>query len=300
MSLLDLKKADLERIFALSDKLEQVVANRTKLDLLHDKIMASLFFQPSTRTRLSFESAMNRLGGSVIGFADAKVSRAGDAYAESIEDTARMINHYADVVAIRHFESGAAQKFADYAEVPVINAGDGSNEHPTQALLDLYTIKRERGKIGNMKVLFIGDMNQRTVHSLLYGLAKYDDVSAYLLHPDDLSLPTQVERNLKDFHIALETVNQAEQIIRDVDVVYVIFSKKSASEPPTDERYKITLRKLSNVQDSLLLMHPLPRMDELPVDVDKTRYGRYFLQPYYGVVVRMAILLLLFGRESQA
>jgi aspartate carbamoyltransferase catalytic subunit len=296
--MLDIGKNDLEQIFSVASKLDYVLKDRTRLKTLDDKIMASLFFQPSTRTRLSFESAMIRLGGSIVGFADAKVSRAGDAYGESLEDTSRMINNYADVVAMRHSESGAPRKFSEHANIPVINAGDGSNEHPTQAMLDLYTIVRERGDINDMNVMLIGDMNQRAVHSLAYGLAKYKNVTLYSVYPDEAPLPDQVQQNLKRLNMNWHRVARPEEAIGKSDVVYVIFSKKSVTDPPTREQLTITLQKLKGAKPNLLLMHPLPRMDELPTEVDTAPYGRYFMQPYYGVLIRMALLLALFGRED--
>jgi aspartate carbamoyltransferase catalytic subunit len=300
LSVLDFSRQDIETVFEASDKLEHIVKERTRVDILRDKIMASLFFEPSTRTRLSFESAMLRLGGGVTGFADAKVSRAGDRYQETLADTARVIENYADVVVMRHYENGAAAEFARHADVPVINAGDGTNEHPTQALLDLYTIRKEVGRIDNIQVAIISDMkNERVIPSLLYGLAKFDDVGVYLLAPENLRLNEEVFQNIRKLGLQHREIADLMEVVSKVDVIYSnVIRERRADSDVTPAAYVVTAKKLREMKRNAIIMHPLPRLDELSEDVDTLPHARYFQETKYGVITRMALLSLIFGKTS--
>ena len=300
LSLLDFSREDIEKVFEVADKLEHIVNQRTRIDILKDKILGTLFFQPSTRTRLSFESAMLRLGGGVTGFADAKVSRAGDKYKESIADTARVIENYVDAVAMRHYEDGMPAEFAKYAEVPVINGGDGSNEHPTQGLLDLYTIKKELGRIDDIEIVILGDMIvERAIHSLLYGLAKFDDVKVHLVSPENQRLPSEFKKNLNEMNFNYDESNSVYKFIDKADVIYSDGIKQKRGDAPTPDQYVVNAKKLEKAKKDLIVLHPLPRLDELSDDVDFTPHARYFEETKYGVITRMALLTLIFGRENK-
>ena len=299
VSMMDLSRKDIEHIFSVAKKMETIVVDRTEKDLLRDKILAAIFFQPSTRTRLSFESAMHRLGGSVLGWASPEVSRAGDAYGETLTDTALMIDKYADVVAMRHSQAGEPAKFAEAANIPVINGGDGYGEgaeHPTQSLLDLYTILNEKGKIDGLKVLLTGDMNQRTHHSLCYGLAKFNEVQVSLFSPPNLRMPKGVKQNLDKLGLSYEEVEEIDSLIDRLDVIYALGPGKSRSELPTEDRFRIDLKRLAKAKKDLIVLHPLPRLDEVSTDLDKTPFAKYFTQPLNGVVIRMALLALVLGK----
>jgi len=297
LSILDLSRKDIECIFATADKLEYLVTKRKRNTILKDKILGSLFFQSSTRTRLSFESAMQRLGGTVIGWAEAKQSRAGDSYQETLADTARVVQSYADVIAMRHPNNGAPEEFAKWAEIPVINGGDGTNEHPTQALLDLYTIKKDKGRIDGLKVLMIGDMvTERVLHSLPYALAKFEDTSVYSLAPKGLRMPKEYRDEFRKLNLHYEEVESMEDVIKDVDVIYsctVVHNRHDITKEP----YRVTLKKLKSARSDVIVLNPLPRLDELAEDVDDTPYQRYFHQPLNGVIIRMALFALVLGAK---
>jgi len=299
LSLLDFSRGDIEKVFEVADRLEYVVKKRTRLDILKDKILGTLFFQPSTRTRLSFESAMLRLGGAVTGFADAKVSRAGDKYKESIADTARVIENYVDAVAMRHYDEGVPAEFAKYVEIPVINGGDGTHEHPTQALLDLYTIKKELGRLDNIEIIMSGDMSfERANHSLLYGFAKFDNVKVHLVCPEDQRLLEEYRVNIDKMSLTYDEPSTITQYIKTADVIYSngIIRERGMATP---EEYVTNAKKLRDAKKELIVMHPLPRLDELREDVDSTPHARYFEETRYGVITRMALLTLIFGREKK-
>lgn len=300
LSLLDFSREDIETVFRVADKLGYVVEERTRLDLLKDKVMATLFYEASTRTRLSFESAMLRLGGAVTGFADAKVSRAGDRFKEALADTARVVENYADVVVMRHFESGATAEFAKHSSVPVISGGDGTNEHPTQGLLDLYTMKRELGKIDGKEILIVSDMKtERAIHSLLYGLARFDDVNVYLLAPDDSKLSRDVRENISQLGLRCTDLNDMNEVMGKVDVIYsntIIQPVMNEVRRTTPDTFVLNASKLETAKSSMIVMHPLPRLDELNEDVDRSPHAKFFEETKYGVITRMALLCLVFGR----
>jgi aspartate carbamoyltransferase catalytic subunit len=302
----DLDRNKLECIYNVADRMYSIVRNRTKIDLLSDKIMASLFFQPSTRTRLSFESAMQRLSGSVIGWADPKVSRAGDAFQETIEDTARMIDLYADIAVIRHFQAGAPARFAEFASIPVINGGDGHGaqaEHPTQAIGDIYTILKEKGHIDGLSIALAGDLTGRVQHSLGYALANYD-VKVYVVSPPDLALPNEVESTFRKMGLNFEQRATISEIIHELDVIHLtgirstsIHTSGVMGEEKTADEFSLSLNKMKDAKKDLMVLHPLPRIDELSADLDNTQHNKYFLEALNGLIVRMALICLVLGKS---
>jgi len=264
-----------------------------------------MFFQVSTRTRISFESAMQRLGGGVVGFADPKTARAGDYYAESLHDTARMMEHYADVLVIRHPQDGAPAEAAAVTNVPVINAGDGYNEHPTQSLLDAYTILREKGRIDGLRIALVGDMSMRVMHSLPLALARFQSC-VYFVSPPDRSMPEPWLQEFRRVGLSYEERTEVDDILDELDVIYLMGTRTPSyaqgRADPEGERlttprpYVVDREKLARAKPDVVLLHPLPRTDELPEDVDTMVPARYFVQAYYGVAVRMALLALILGR----
>jgi aspartate carbamoyltransferase catalytic subunit len=266
-------------------------------DMLKGKILATLFFEPSTRTRLSFEAAMLKLGGSVIGFAEAELASVKKG--ENLADTVRTVENYADVIALRHPLDGAAKLAAELSKVPIINGGSGSEEHPTQALIDLYTIQKEKGKIDGLKIALVGDLRYgRTVHSLAYALSLYN-IDLYLISPETLCMRREVLRTINKKMSVTEDSN-LEKVIPQVDVLYVTRIQKERFPDPAEYAkvkgvYKINLETLSTAKKDLIILHPLPRVDEIAAEVDKTPQARYFQQVWNGVVVRMALLALVIG-----
>ena len=309
LSLKDFSREEIEFIFETAKKKEPIARSRS--DILRDKVLGSLFFQSSTRTRLSHETAMLRLGGSVTGWAEGSLSRAGDYMRETLADTARTVQSYVDVVVMRHPQDGAPAIFAEYADIPVINAGDGRNEHPTQALLDLYTIWKERGKIDGLKVAIIGFMADRVFHSFAYGLAKFDDIQLYLMCPEETRWPA-FDRELEKLRLNFEYSERLEDIISELDVINIVtsglvtttifdlseYGKIWTTTKRSPPQYKLTLDKLKKGKKDLMVLHCLPRHDEVPTEIDNTPYAKYFIQPYNGLVTRMALLALVLGRTS--
>jgi len=283
----------IEELFNRADQLEH-----TQEQTLVGKIMASLFYEPSTRTRFSFESAMLRLGGSVITTENAKEFSSASK-GETIEDTIRVINFYSDVIVMRHFEEGSAKKAADVSDIPVINAGDGPGQHPTQALLDLYTIQKEHGKIDGVIIALIGDLKHgRTIRSLAYLLGKYDDVTIYFVAPQALAVGQDIKDYLDTHNVTYNETEDLASIVSVVDVMYQTRIQKERFKTPDEyEKYKgvyqIDFITVTAMKDSAIIMHPLPRVDEISVEVDSSPKAVYFKQAQYGVLVRMALLELL-------
>ena len=287
------------------DEIEQVLQNAGIMegfihgtDILRGKILATLFFEPSTRTRLSFESAMKRLGGKVIGFSESGSTSV--AKGETLQDTVKITEQYSDIIVIRHPQDGSARLAADAASVPVINAGDGANQHPTQTLLDLYTIKKELKRIDGLKIGLMGDLKYgRTVHSFASALSWYD-VSLQLLSPLGLEMLEYIKENLSEKSIPFEEIQEIEDI--DVDVLYMTRIQKERF-PDVEEyekvkgSYRITLESLDYIKKAII-MHPLPRVDEIAPEIDKTPNAIYFSQARNGVPVRMALLASLLGWEQ--
>ena len=306
LSLKDFERQELFRVFEIASKLEPIARDRQMSDLLHGKILVTAFYQPSTRTRLAHEAAMLRLGGKVTGFSDAKMTRAGDFYQESIKDTVKMLEFYGDVIVMRHFQQGAPHEAAKWASVPIINGGDGWGEHPTQILTDLYTVLREKGRIDGLKWLAVGDMRMRTMHSLAYGLSQFDCPITFV-SPPDMSLTDEMKADLHNYNLNYREAEHVEQAIADADVILVEPVVQPDYTKSRDERsgdvggmpsyYKITRELLSTkAKSDAILLHSLPRMDEIPADVDITRWSRYWQEAFNGVVMRMALLALVMGK----
>jgi aspartate carbamoyltransferase catalytic subunit len=305
LSLKDLEREEYFQIFRVADKLRPYAAERRNGDLLASKTLLTAFYQPSTRTRLATEAAMHRLGGHVLGFADVKMTRAGDFYQESIKDTVHMLEYYGDVIAMRHFEQGAPAEAARWASVPVINCGDGWGEHPTQVLTDLYTIWQARGRLDGLSVLCVGDMRMRTMHSILYAMSQFD-MAALVVSPPEMSLLPEFKAELDERNTSYREVGSVADCIAEADVIYmepVIQADyaKSRVEPtsdagPTPEAYRVTRDLLRDkAKSDSIILHSLPRMDELPADVDETRHNRYWVEAFNGVVLRMALISLVLG-----
>ena len=293
----DLTREDIDLVLDYSAKMESVAVKRSKE--LDGKIMACLFFEPSTRTRLSFESAMIRLGGSVLGFADVATSSAGGK-GETLADTIRTVERYADVIVIRHNLDGSARVAAEFSRIPVINAGSGSEEHPTQALLDLYSIKKLKGKIDGMSISLCGDLKYgRTVHSLGMALAHYK-VTVKLAAPPGLRMKPAIIDEMKKAGLHVTEVDTVEEAVKDVDVVYMTRIQKERF-PDIREydavkgKFRLRLDEVRMMREDAIILHPLPRVDEIEPEVDKTPQAKYFDQVYNGVITRMAILKLILG-----
>ena len=305
LSLKDFERQEFFRIFEVADRLKPIADNRRNSDLLAHKTLVTAFYQPSTRTRLAHEAAMHRLGGHVTGFADAKMTRAGDFYQESIKDTVKMLEFYGDVIVMRHFQQGAPHEAAKWASIPVINGGDGWGEHPTQILTDLYTVYREKGRIDGLKWLAVGDMRMRTMHSLAYGLTQFDCPITFVA-PPEMSLTEEFKAELRQYSLDFREAEHVEQAIADADVILVepvvqpdytkSRDERSGDVGLTPDNYKITRELLSTkAKSDAILLHSLPRMDEIPTDVDITRWSRYWQEAYNSVVMRMALLALVLG-----
>ena len=296
VSIKDFTREEIDYILKISDEMEKYV--KTGCELLKGKIMATLFFEPSTRTRLSFEAAMKKLGGECIGFSSAEGSSV--AKGENLSDTIHVVENYCDVIILRHPLEGAAKFAAEVATVPVINAGSGAEEHPTQALLDLFTIKREKNRIDGLKIALVGDLKYgRTVHSLAYALSMYD-VDLYFVSPELLRMRKSVLHDLKERDITFHEYTKLDDIISNIDVLYVTrIQKERFSDPAEYEKvrgtYKITLETLKDAKEDLIILHPLPRVEEIDPTVDNTPFAKYFKQTYYGLLLRMALLALVLG-----
>ena len=261
------------------------------------KILASLFFEPSTRTRFSFESAMLRLGGNVISLEQANASSISKG--ETLADTGRMINNYADIAVVRHNQSGSSYELAKYAQIPVINGGDGDNQHPSQALIDVYTILCLHKRLDNLKIAIVGDLKySRTVRSLLNLLSKYNNNHIYLISHPDLALKSEEVTNLKNNGLTITSTTNLHNTIQNVDVLY---STRIQQERFTNQEsytefqnlHHITPRLLENAQDNLTILHPLPRVNEIDTQVDNLSCAKYFQQAEYGLYLRMALLDML-------
>jgi len=295
ISIKDFSREEIDYILKLAQAMEPIALKGS--DMLKGKILATLFFEPSTRTRLSFESAMHKLGGSAIGFAEAEIASVKKG--ENLADTVRVVENYADVIALRHPLEGAARLAAEFAKVPIINGGSGAEEHPTQALLDLYTTMKEKSKIDGLKIALVGDLRYgRTVHSLAYALSLYD-IELYLVSPESLKMRREVLQTIKE-RISVTQKTSLEKIVPLVDVLYVTRIQKERFPDPAEYAkvrgfYKIDLQTLKKAKEDLIILHPLPRIDEVAAEVDKTSYARYFQQVWNGIVVRITLLALILG-----
>ncbi len=268
------------------------------------KILATLFFEPSTRTRLSFESAMLRLGGQVLGFSSAGSSSA--AKGESVADTIRMISGYADIAAMRHFKEGAPFVAARYSKIPVVNAGDGGHQHPTQTLTDMFMIKRKRGEIGNLTIGLCGDLKfGRTVHSLIKSLVRHENVRFVLISPEELRAPGYIVKEvLTPSGHSFTEARRIEEVMPELDVLYMTRVQRERFFNEEDyvrlkDSYILTPEKLKSAKNDLVIMHPLPRVNEIDTLVDEDPRALYFEQARGGVFVRMALILALLGLEPE-
>ena len=300
ISIKDFSKPEINYILNYSKKMVDFAKGKRYKDILKGKVMSSLFFEPSTRTMLSFGCAMNRLGGRVIGFSDP--GKTSQKKGESLADTIRMADSYSDLIVIRHPQEGAARLAAEFAEVPIINAGDGAGQHPTQCLLDLFTILTEKKKIEGNKVILLGDLKYgRTVHSLAYALSLYGAELTFV-SPKSLQMPKEVIDECKDLGLKPVSTTNLEKSIRDADVLYVTRIQRERF-PDAEEynkvvgTYTIDNKLLQNAKKDLIIMHPLPRVAEINPEVDKTPHALYFKEAFNGVPVRMALLSLTIGGE---
>lgn len=305
LSLKDFTRDEFFRVFQVAEELKPFARDRRNGDLLKNKTLLTAFYQPSTRTRLATEAAMHRLGGHVLGFSDAKMTRAGDFYQESIRDTFHMLEYYGDVIAIRHFQQGAPAEAARWASVPVINCGDGWGEHPTQVLTDLYTIWLDRGTLDGLKVLCVGDMRMRTMHSLLYAMSQFD-LEAFVVSPPEMALLPELRSELDELSVTWREAPTVADVIDQADVIYMepvvqadytrSRDERGGETDTTPEAYRVTRQLLRDrAKRDAIVLHSLPRMDELPVEVDATRHARYWAEAFNGVVIRMALLALVLG-----
>ncbi len=285
----------LEDLFATATALEN-----KREETLRGKILASLFFEPSTRTRLSFESAMMRLGGNVLSMENASES-SSSTKGETIEDTIRIVDNYADIIVMRHPEAGAAARAAAVSDVPIVNAGDGTGQHPTQAFLDLYTISREIGRTDDFTIAFVGNIRYyRAARSLAYLLGKYNNVKMIFVASPELALADDMRAYLKEKNVSFTETEDLESAMKVADVVYQTrVAKEWIPDVAVYEKLKVQYaitRKLADVmKDGAILIHPLPRAGEIDADVDDSPHAVYFKQAGYGVNIRMALLKLLLG-----
>ena len=288
----------LEAIFSMSEEMEQIVQHYGS-NILNRRVMATLFYEPSTRTRLSFESAMARLGGTVLTTESAQEFSSA-AKGETLEDTIRVVAGDADVIVLRHFESGASQQAAEVAGIPVINAGDGTGQHPTQSLLDMYTIRREIGQIDSISIALVGDLaNGRTVRSLCYLLAKYKSPKIYFVAPSVVRMKEDIKEYLHRHNTDFEEVEDLHAVAREVDVIYQTriqrerFGDRLHEYEQARGKYIIDQTVLDCMRKEAIVMHPLPRVDEIDTVVDGDPRAAYFRQAHNGLYVRMALLRML-------
>lgn len=293
----DFSKEMIDHILETAEKLEPIASKKNRSELLNGKILAILFFEPSTRTRMSFETAILRLGGEVLnmGSIDATSISKG----ETLADTIRVVQGYADAIVLRHPKEGAARLASEFSTISIINAGDGAGHHPTQTLLDLYTIKRE-SKLEGVKIALAGDLKYgRTVHSLCYALSHYGaDIT--LISPPELQMPYEIIKDLQNIGIKIRQKESIDETINEIDVLYVTRIQKERFPDLSEyirvaNSLKITPFLLENAKSNLKIMHPLPRVDEIDTAVDDTQHACYFKQAFYGVPVRMALLALVMG-----
>lgn len=269
-------------------------------NLCSGKILAALFYEPSTRTRLSFEAAMLRLGGKIIGFSEPNSTSVSKG--ENLEDTIRVISCYSDIIAIRHPKEGSAEIASRYADIPVINAGDGANQHPTQTLTDLLTIQNLKGRLSNLTIGLCGDLKfGRTVHSIIKALSRYSNNKVILISPMELKIPDYVkEEVLKNTSIEIQEVSSLEEVIENLDILYMTRIQKERFNSEEEylrlkDSYILTKEKLINAKDDMLILHPLPRVNEIHPDIDLDKRATYFKQARYGMYVRMALISKLLG-----
>ena len=297
ISMKDFSREEIDHILDTAERLEPVARGEERLRLLDGKIIALLFFEPSTRTRMSFEAAVQRLGGKTLNLGSVEASSVMKG--ENLADTIRVISNYADLIVLRHPLDGSARMAAEFASVPIINGGDGSVNHPTQTFLDLYTIRRE-SHLEDLKIALAGDLKYgRTVHSLCYALSLYEAEMTFV-SPPELRMPPDIVRDLQKMDMNIKETDSLERIIGDVEVLYMTRVQKERFPDPEEyekvkNRLKVTRDLLRNVNPNLKILHPLPRVNEISPEVDSTPYACYFEQAFYGIPTRMALLALAMG-----
>jgi len=300
LSVRQFSRADLEYIFGVAHEMRVMVERIGTFDLLKGKILANLFYEPSTRTFASFMAAMQRLGGAVIPISEVRYSSV--AKGESLPDTVRTLAAYADVIVIRHPEVGSAALAAQYAGKPVINAGDGVGEHPTQALLDVFTIREELGRLDGLTVTLLGDLKYgRTVHSLARLLTRFDNIKLHYVSPEVLRMPREVIEEVKEKGLPQEEHETLDEVLPETDVLYVTRVQRERFDnleeyEQVKEAYVITAKTLEKAKDRMIVMHPLPRVNEIAMEVDQDPRAAYFRQMEYGLYVRMALLAMVLGK----
>ena len=293
-------KEDIEQILGRAEMMEKDLKEGKVNKLLADKVIASIFFEPSTRTRLSFETAAIRLGANVISVENAEVSSSAFK-GETIEDTARMLSGYADAIVMRHHKAGAAEVAASVATKPILNAGDGPNQHPSQALLDVYTIKKEHGSLENLSIAFVGDLkNSRPLHSLMPIFMFYPNNTFYFISPKELVIPEDLKQELKDKNINFIESQNLEEILPKLDVLYMTRVQKERFPNIEDyekvkDLYLLRKEHLNTLKKEAIIMHPLPRVNEIDPRIDSDHRACYFRQAENGLYVRMALFLYVFG-----
>lgn len=296
---LDFSTTELDKLFDLANDMERNPAKYA--EICKGKKLATCFYEPSTRTRLSFEAAMLNLGGSVLGFSDAGSSSASKG--ESVSDTIRVISSYADICAMRHPKEGAPMVAASKSEIPVINAGDGGHQHPTQTLTDLLTIRSLKGRLGNFTIGLCGDLKfGRTVHSLIHALTRYENITFIFISPEELRVPDYITEMLQEKNIAYKEVIRLEDVLPTLDLLYMTRVQRERFFNEEDyirlkDFYILTKEKMELAPKDMLVLHPLPRVNEISVEVDDDERAVYFKQAKYGVYVRMALIVTLLELE---
>ena len=302
-NLIDIKDLSVEEIDQLIEKAKDIMENKEKYsEKCRNKILATLFFEPSTRTRLSFESAMLGLGGNVIGFSDAMNSSASKG--ETVSDTIRVVNGYSDIIAMRHPKEGAPMVASEVSRVPIINAGDGGHNHPTQTLTDLLTISKEKGRLADLTIGLCGDLKfGRTVHSLITAMARYKNIKFILISPEELKVPNYIKTEVLDKNnIKWCETEDIEEHMNELDILYMTRVQKERFFNEADyvrlkDYYILNEEKLKNAKSDLCIMHPLPRVNEIAKEVDNDPRACYFKQAEYGRYIRMALILKLLEIE---
>lgn len=303
--LIDPMDLSVEEINELIDIANDIIKDRTRYqDVCRHKILATLFFEPSTRTRLSFESAMLSLGGSVLGFSSASNTSASKG--ESVSDTISVVSSYCDIIAMRHPKEGAPLVATRKSTVPLINAGDGGHNHPTQTLTDLLTIYREKGRLDNLTIGFCGDLKfGRTVHSLTKAMSRYKNIKFVFIAPSELKIPEYLKHDLLDAkNLDYKEVETIEEVIEDLDILYMTRVQKERFFNEQDyirlkDTYILDLKKLEKSKSDLIVMHPLPRVNEIAIEVDDDPRAKYFDQVQNGRFMRMALILKMLGLENE-
>ena len=303
--LIDPMDLSVEEIDELIDIANDIIKDRTRYqDVCRHKILATLFFEPSTRTRLSFESAMLSLGGNVLGFSSASNTSASKG--ESVSDTISVVSSYCDIIAMRHPKEGAPLVATRRSKVPLINAGDGGHNHPTQTLTDLLTISREKGRLDNLTIGFCGDLKfGRTVHSLTKAMSRYKNIKFVFIAPPELKIPEYLKHDLLDAkNLDYKEVETIEEVIEDLDILYMTRVQKERFFNEQDyirlkDTYILDLKKLEKSKSDLIVMHPLPRVNEITTEVDDDPRAKYFDQVQNGRFMRMALILKMLGLENE-